>query len=82
MYKVVWSPNVRDSFQVEIDETNRHDRFAVAVMVNGDIVGHVPREFAKVVYYFIRNNGIVTGEVCGRRKRSSVPMKGLEIPCI
>ena len=61
MYKDDWSPSVGDEFELEIEELNRHDRYAVAIKVSGDIVGHVPREFSKIVYYFIKNGGRVTG---------------------
>ena len=82
VYMDIWSPSVGDAFALEIDELNVHDRYAVATKVNDLVVGHVPREFSKVVFYFIRNGGRVTGEVCGRRQRSTTHMKGLEIPCV
>ena len=78
VYKDDWNPSIGDIFALEIEETNQHDRYAVAVLVNEVIVGHIPREISKIVYYFIRNCGTVTGEVEDRRKRG----KGLEIPCI
>ena len=43
------TPAIGDTFEVEIDEINLHDRFAVAVKVNGAIVGHVPQEVSKIV---------------------------------
>ena len=58
-----WSPSVGDEFELEIEELNKHDRYVVAVKVNDDIVGHMPREFSKIVYYFIKNGGKVTEEV-------------------
>ena len=82
VYKTIWMPNQGDIFNTRIKERNIHDRYAVAIVVDTNIVGHVPRKFSKMVYYFIRNGGTVTGSVCGRRKRSTQHMKGLEIPCI
>ena len=38
VYKEDWSPNIGDRFGVE--ETNIHDRYAVAVVVNDRITGH------------------------------------------
>ena len=35
-----WSPNIGDKFGVEAEETNIHDRYAVAVVVNDRITGH------------------------------------------
>lgn len=82
VYKEDWIPNLGDRFGVKIEEANIHDRYAVAIVVDDRITGHMPREFSKAVYYFIKNNGVVQGTVTGRRKRSSLPLKGLEIPCI
>ena len=81
VYMEFWDPSIGDTFLLETEPTNIHDRYAVAVKVDGSIVGHVPKELSKTFYYFIRNGGVISGEVCGRRQRSSVPMKGLEIPC-
>ena len=63
VYKDDWSPSVGDEFELEIEEPNRHDRYAVVIKVSGDIVGHVPREFSKIVYYFIKNGGRATGGI-------------------
>ena len=41
-----WSSLAGDEFELEIEELNRHERYAVAIKVSGDIVGHVPREFS------------------------------------
>ena len=57
-------------FRVEVEATNIHDRYVCAVAVNGQMVGHMPGEFSKTVYYFIqkKNNGIVRGSVTGRKE--------------
>ena len=57
---------VEDEIALEIDELRIHDRCAAATKVDGRVKGHVPHEFSKVVFYFIRNGRSVTGEVCGR----------------
>ena len=63
VYKEDWSPIIGERFWVEVEETNIHDRYAVAVVVNDRITGHIPWEFSKAVYYFIKNNGMVQGSV-------------------
>ncbi len=82
IYKDDWTSEIDDTFVVDVEETNFHDRFACAVMVNSQTVGHVPQKFSRSVFYFIKNKGIVRGSVTGRRKRSTVHMKGLEILCV
>ncbi len=42
VYMEQWKPSLRDEVQLEIEELNRHDRYAVAVKVGDDVVGHVP----------------------------------------
>ena len=44
IYMDKWDPAIGDKFNTEIKVSNRHDRYAVAVKVNQDIVGHVPRK--------------------------------------
>jgi len=75
-YKNVWTPFVGEVLHVEQEAHNPEDRFAVAVLKTG-IVGHVPREISRIVWYFIEHNGTVSCEVTGHRKRGI----GLEVPC-
>ena len=46
-----WSPSVGDEIELEVDELNTHDRYAVEVKVVGstDCVGHVPRDLSKII---------------------------------
>ena len=45
-------------------------------------VGHMPREHSRLSWYFLKHGGQIICEVTGRRKRSSTPGKGLEVPCL
>ena len=56
-----WGPAIGDKFNAEMEVSNQHDRYAVTVKVNQDIVGHVLREISKVLFYFIKNGGTVDG---------------------
>ena len=82
VYKDDWSPSVGDELKLELEELKRHDRYAVAIKVSGNIVNNAPRKFSKIVYHFIKNGGRVAGEVRGKRQRSAIHMKELEIPCL
>ena len=64
-----------------VTERNEHNRFAVAVKKENNVVGHMPREISKVAWFFIRHGGEITCEITGRRQRSGVPGKGLKVPC-
>ena len=45
-------------------------------------VGLMPREHSRLSWYFLKYGGQIICEVTGRRKRSSTPGKGLEVPCL
>ena len=77
IYKTIWPPTAAEILSVNFDPANRHDRFAIAVLKAGAIVGHVPREVSRI-FFFLMSGGKVMCEVTGRRKYG----KGLEIPCI
>ena len=83
VYKLEWNPEIGSTFETEIEDfniLNIHDRYAVAVKVDNDTVSHIPHEISKICHYFLKNGGCINGEVIGKRQKSKVFMKGLEIP--
>ena len=48
-------------------EMNCHDRYKVVITENRRIVGHLPQEYSKLIYSFIRNGGCETGEVFDKK---------------
>ena len=62
---------------IKREPDNPHNKFAVAVIHEGDIVGHLPRGITKNVSYFL-NLGFceITGQRCNRGSGL-----GIEIPC-
>ena len=81
VYKREWNPEIGEKFETEVEDFNEHDRYAVSVQVDNQTVGHMPREVSKICHYFIKHGGEITGQAIGKRQRSIVSMKGLEIPC-
>ena len=57
VYKEFWVPVVGEELQVLREERNEHDRTAVSVQKSDLIVGHLPRDMARVVYYFLQREG-------------------------
>ena len=39
---------------LEHEEGNNHDNFAVSLLKDATVVGHVPREFSQVFWHFLR----------------------------
>ena len=84
VYKAAWSPYIGEELPVQREVNNIHDDFAVAVLKNGNTVGHVPREISRVCWYFLHKSGseMTVCIVNGDRRRSEVDGKGLVVPCV
>ena len=54
VYKDVWDAVVGDELQCIRETSNRHDPFAVAVVKNMIVVGHVPRKLSAMCSLFLR----------------------------
>ena len=78
VYKRVWTPVIEQQLQTG----NAHDLHAVCTLHTGVVVGHMPREIAITASYFLQHGGRITCEVTVPRKLSSVPNKGLVVPCV
>ena len=72
VYRQVWTPHLGQRLSGCREHGNVEDRFAVAVIERGgtDIVGHLPREMSRVLWYFLVHGGVINCEVTERRQRS------------
>ena len=61
---------------------NGHDRHAVAVVFDSYVVGHLPREYSRIAWYFLQHGGMISCEITGRRHRDNTPSLGLVVPCV
>ncbi|MCG8623022.1 MAG: hypothetical protein MJE68_13635 [Proteobacteria bacterium] len=82
IYKRIWTPNIGEQLILQAEHGNTVDRFAVAVVKESNVVGHVPMEYSRIFWYFIqkRHSNIVC-KITGSRRLSEVSGKGLEVPC-
>ena len=78
VYKAYLDPVIGESLQVHCEGTNSYDTYAVATSRNGNVVGHVPTEFSSI---FLQHGGRISCEITGRRKVSTMVLKGLVVPC-
>ena len=46
-----------------------------------ETVGHLPREFSRIAWYFLARSGEISVEVIGRRRQCKQLCGGMEIPC-
>ena len=83
VYKDIWVPVLGDVLFCEQELENEEDRFAVAVVTDSNIVGHVPRKISRICWYFIQHRGSILCEVTGNRQYSSdLHQGGLDVPCM
>ena len=60
---------------------NPMDKHAVKVVKDDETVGHLPREFSQIAWYFLARSGEISVEVIGRRRHCKQLCGGMEIPC-
>lgn len=82
IYKSTWAPVIGQILEVKAEDNNSHDRYAISTLLDDIIVGHVPREYSRIAWYFLLHGGNITCEVTGGRRLSAEPEKGLEVPCV
>lgn len=65
VYKDIWNVSVGEVLNVIEEKNNTEDKFATAIIRNGSIVGHVPRENACVFRYYLKRGGNIKVLVTG-----------------
>ena len=83
VYRDIWSPTIGEELMCKRETTNDKDRYAVAVMRESTVMGHVPRVISAVCALFLKRKGIIRFIVSGNRRFSEdLPQGGLEVPCV
>ena len=54
--KHFWAPTIGEAFVCKREPENPADVYAVAVMVNSSVVGHVPRKISAACSLFLRQS--------------------------
>ena len=58
VYKDVWNPVVGETLNAEREKKpNPIDKYAVSLMKDGNIVGHVPWKISKTAAFFLKHGG-------------------------
>lgn len=82
VYRTTWEARIGETLHCNREVLNMSDRYAVCVVKEGNIVGHLPKRIARVCSLFLRRGGQVCAVVTGRKRYSrDLPQGGLEIPC-
>ena len=73
---------IHEELSCHREPSNMEDPFAVAVINNDMIVGHVPRKISAMCSMFLRKGGVILCTVTGTRRYSSdLAQGGMEVPC-
>ena len=76
-------PSLRDQLHCQKEKTNDKDRYAIAVVDDGVVVGHLPKKISLVCALCIKCGRTIMCKVTDRRKYSADFFRGgLEVPCI
>ena len=81
IYKDIWEPSVGEKLIAHREFGNQFDKFAIKVLNGEQTVGHLPREYLRIAWYFLARGGSITIEVTGRRRHCKQLCGGMEIPC-
>lgn len=82
-YKDIWTAVHGEELLCQREDGNRVDAFAVAVVKDETVVGHVPKKISSVCSLYLRRGGSIVCRVTGPRRYSEdLVQGGLEIPCV
>ena len=71
-------PSIGEQLSLQAEENNCFDKHAVAVVKDGEVAGHIPRNISRISWYFLKRGGSITAEITDRRRFGL----GLEVPRI
>lgn len=82
VYKETWEPVDGEMLECLREPDNAEDRYAVAMVKDSHVVGHVPRAISTPCSIFMRKGGLITCEIIGRYRYSrDLPQGGMDVPC-
>jgi len=79
IYQDAWKTLIREKLVAKREFDNPMDKHAVKVVLCNKTVGHLPREFSRIGWYFLACSGEISVEVIGRRQHCKQLYGG--IPC-
>ena len=82
-YHNIWDSAINEELPCECEVHNAMDHYAVAVIRDNVVVGHLPKNISRICSLFLRSGGTIKVEVTGQKRYSSdLAQGGMEIPCL
>ena len=79
MYKEIWEASCGQVFPCLREVGNAFDPFAVSVVRDSDIIGHVPRKISATCSLFLRNRGTVKCTVTEKKRKEIHGFRGWKV---
>ena len=75
VYQDIFTPSIGEKLVAKQEFNNTMGKHAVKVVKGDETVGHLPRKFSRIVWYFLACSGEISVEVIGRWRcgRMKVP---------
>ena len=87
MYKRVWTPICNEVLQTRKEPENSRDKYAVCVLKDGKVVGHLKKgsngRFERTIFYFLRSDTFAKCSVKITEKPVNLADgEGMQVPCM
>ena len=79
VYNDIWTPTSGEKLSTATEPEKHHDKYAVKVLKENEVVGHVPREISKCCTSAVLCGGTIKWEITGKRQNKRG--NGLDVPC-
>ena len=85
-YRKIWELKSNEILEVKMEPTNKMGKFAVAVIKNKKIVGHLPLGktwcFSKTIFYFLKCEYNDCKDEIADGKANLGDRMGMRVPCL
>ena len=79
VYKDIWTPTLGERLSTTTEPENHHDKYAVKVLKENEVVGHVLRDISKYCTSALLCRRTIKCEIIGKKQNKCG--NGLENPC-
>ena len=80
VYKENWTPVIGETLTCKREPSNAYDKYAVAVIKNERVVGHLPRKISNICSHFLEDEGTIHCVVTGE-PQNSLDHFDADVPC-
>ena len=68
VFRDIWTPTLGKKLSTASEPENHHDKYAVKVLEENEVVGHVPLDISKFCTSALLSGGTMKCEITGKRQ--------------